>query len=424
MGWSTFRSMGHIMGMQGITRSLQALGSNVTIITDQSTYNEMAGFDFNGAEFVVTPDVSLDLSDRKEIQEEAVRIAIEAFDQKKYSGVFTETYPMGRGYRIPEVEPFLDHVRATKPETLIYGVSLDVPVPGDELTYDQMRALTEKHFDRILVQGGGKIVPPYSEFDHQMQKFEDDGRIQYMGYFLSDLPKRTQMDDKDREVVVSIGGAFFKKSSEDFYTTIMDSKPHTVFKDHKWRIFIGQDCPEDAFERIRKKADEIGAIIVQPNRAEQDTLYQDEKSYRNALADSVASISRGGINTTWEVVSMHDKVHSGYPAVILPHIRLGGGDKAVQEQTIRAKKLEEMGLLHMAPEEAMHNARALADIINKAHEKKMPPIKPSSLGLLKGIENMGRIVALDTKSREQNNPIQTQFSFLPESFGKKGGIEI
>jgi len=138
---------------------------------------------------------------------------------------------------------------------------------------------------------------------------------------------------------VSTGGGAV---SEDMLEAAIASRALTSLADVPWRVLIGHNYPDDAFQACRDNAP--AGVIVERARSD----------FAQLLANCRLSISQGGYNTVMEVLA------TGVRAVCLPY---AGGLES--EQTLRCELLAQHGAIEVVHQGAV-SARAVAAAVERA----------------------------------------------------------
>ena len=121
--------------------------------------------------------------------------------------------------------------------------------------------------------------------------------------------------------------------------TAIDARLGSQLADLPWRLLAGYSLDEASFRALKRRAP--AGVIVE--RARPDFI--------DLLKNCVLSISQGGYNTVMEVLA------TGARGIAVPY---AGGQET--EQTLRARLLEERGLIHQIPEGELTKDRLIEKI--------------------------------------------------------------
>ena len=240
--------------------------------------------------------------------------------------LITELFPFGRRQMRFELLPLLDAAKASENPPLIISSVRDILVaqtkPGRN---DEMLALVETYFDRVIVHGDPELISLDKTFPHT-KRISD--KIIYTGYVVD----RTGIKGDDsapgsNEVIVSSGGGAV---GTDLLKTAMQARALSKAKNMTWRMMVGTTVDESIYTELCELAPE--GVIVERAR----------KDFTTLLMNCALSISQGGYNTVMEIL------HAKCRAVIVPY---AGGVET--EQTLRAELLARSGVLQIADEDGL-----------------------------------------------------------------------
>jgi predicted glycosyltransferase len=344
--------IGHLRRAATLARNLDAAGLEVRLVSGGST---VPGLDVGGADFVQLPPVrAVDLYFKVLVDEHGREIDAAWKSSRAEALMATwrnfapealmfELFPFGRRQMRFELLPLLEAAKAAPRPPLVLCSVRDILVgqskPGRN---DEMLALIEQYFDRVLIHGDAGLIGFDETFPHAARLGE---RACYTGYVVDTTatPRGPDCPGHD-EVVVSAGGGAV---GEQLLAAAIAARQETNAADAVWRVLVGHAAPADALRALAAKAAAAGSgIIVERSRADFTTL----------LANCRLSISQGGYNTVMETL------HAGARAVIAPY---AGGVET--EQTLRARLLSERGVLHII-DEADLTPQSLARAVNRALE--------------------------------------------------------
>jgi len=251
-----------------------------------------------------------------------------------------ELYPFGRRQFRFELRPLLD--RAKGRGKIMCSVR-DVLVRKNNLERNrEIVDIIQDNFDTVLVHGLADVIP-FTDTFPESKAFED--RIKYTGY-VTDPPPSFGVSDAGRgEVIVSIGGGAV---GESLMRTALKARTLSSLSTRPWRLLAGDNLEESIFQSL--KSDAPRSVIVERARAD----------FRQLLQNAELSISQGGYNTVMDILA------AGCRAVIVPFAE--GGES---EQTYRAQKFADMGLLHLIEASELSPA-TLANGVDEAMASRKP----------------------------------------------------
>jgi predicted glycosyltransferase len=213
---------------------------------------------------------------------------------------------------------------------------------------DEMVALVERWFDKVLVHGDPAFIPFERTFPHAGRIA---AKLQYTGYVVDGSGRRgAPGDDGWDEVLVSAGGGGV---GHDLLREAIRARPLTPLADRTWRVLVGLKAPEAEFDELRAMA--APGVIVERARGD----------FTSLLMNCALSIGQAGYNTLMEAM------RAGCRIVAAPY---AGGLET--EQTLRARLLEERGVLQLVPE-AEVSAESIAAAVRRALER--PPARAQGL---------------------------------------------
>lgn len=345
---------GHVVRAASIGKALAARGVEVTLASGNKIPPTLDTSGLSVVELPAckSPDAAfkrLVTHTGEDIDEqwksERVKASIQAFDADDFDLLLTETYPFGRRQLDFELTPLLNHARA-KPGSPVIATSIrDILVRKKELWKERWMAdQALKYYDRVLIHADpdfirlGDSFPFADEVDHL---------VRYTGYVGGEKRPGAHGSDGEDEVIFSCGGGAV---AEGLLVAALDARPLSRRADNAtWRILIGHDVPEPAFQNYRKSAP--GGVIVE--RARRD--------FPELLKRAHLSVSQAGYNTVLDVLI------ADVAAVFVPFAQ-----ENETEQTQRAQALERHGRAvvleesHLSPERL---AAAIDDALALPHRR-------------------------------------------------------
>jgi len=276
-----------------------------------------------------------DGGDLDEAQRDARRLQLlDLFRQARPRVLLTEMFPFGRRQMRFEVLPLLEAAQAApwrpKIAASVRDILTTLKQPG-KIAWIVETA--QRYYDRVLVHGDPRLIP----FERTFPEVAALGRrIAYTGYVVEASVPRHGRHAEAGEVLVSTGGGAV---AEPLVRAVMAAHALSPLQDRTWRVLIGHNLSEAAFQAFRQAA--APGMVIERSRPD----------FLSLLAEAGLSISQAGYNTTLEVLAC------GVPAVVVPFA--AGGES---EQTLRARLLEEAGRLVVAEEEGLSGERLNAAI--------------------------------------------------------------
>jgi predicted glycosyltransferase len=232
---------------------------------------------------------------------------------------------------------------------------------GDEqLAHDEKAcALANRHFDAILLHA-----------DPRLARLEESFRpatplrvaVHYTGFVVPEgAPAPAARGDA---VVVSAGGGHV--GGPLMRAALHAQRELWASERRPMRLIAGPFLPEEEWRALSAAAEAApGAELV-----------RSVPVLRDELAGAAASVSQGGYNTTFDVL------RAGVPALVVPFAAPGE-----DEQTRRARRLEDLGLLRVLDPARLDGPRLAAQL------RTLPSFEPASVDLrLDGAAASARIL--------------------------------
>lgn len=322
--------IGHLKRTALIARAMARAGLQVSVVLGG---REVPGIDLTGCARVLLPPAHaadetfatlLDEHDRPiddAWRDHRVARLLFEFEAFRPDVLMIETFPFGRRMFAYELMPLLAAARAPstdrqRPPRIVSSVRDILVRKTDAARNQQMVALAQAWFDRILVHGDPRLIPIEASFP-EMSALAD--KLVYTGYVAAD-----EAPPPDRpgpigygEVVVSIGGG---AAGLPLLRAAMAAKPLSALADRVWRLITGPNLPAAARAELWPPAP---GVIVETWRDNLPALFR----------TCAVSISQAGYNTVM------DLLQAGTRAVLVPF-----ADDAETEQSLRAHVLAERGL--------------------------------------------------------------------------------
>lgn len=273
-------------------------------------------------------------------------LLLDAYRRISPDVVIVEAFPFGRRQMRFELLPLIDAIEASSPRPKLFSSVRDIlqeqKKPGrDEETVSLLKA----HFDGILVHGDPTFVRLEETFALTPQIAD---KVIYTGLVAPPTPS----DAPDSfDIVVSAGGGAVGR---ELISTALDAA-RLVATDRRWCVVTGPNLPQNDFEALRDSA---------PPNAE---LFRFRKDFPSLLKGAQLSISQAGYNTVCDLLV------AGCRPILIPFT--AGGET---EQSLRAARLQDLGLAYALPE-----AGLTVDMLCEAIKSSlaMPPVRHDGLDL-------------------------------------------
>lgn len=251
--------------------------------------------------------------------------------------LITETFPFGRRMMRFELLPLLEAARNNRICNLIIASIRDVLQPklkpGRD---DEICGWIDEFYDHILVHGDPEITQLSDSFAlaHRIQD-----KLAYSGYICAHNDTSTQGDVGNDEVLVSAGGS---NTGFKILETALAARPLSKLASSTWRILVSPAIDSAKLQQLQRAADTN--VIIERNRPDFSTLVKRAR----------ISISQAGYNTITDILASKTR------AVVIPFAE---ADEI--EQTLRARKLQQLGRLVILPHDEL-SAEQLAAALDQA----------------------------------------------------------
>ncbi len=338
--------IGHLMRAGTLTRTLEANGIEVTLVSGGTP---VPGFKGGATHFVQLPPtravdrffkVLVDENDNQiddAWKQRRCELLLDVYRRSAPDIILVEMYPFGRRQMRFEIEPLLIEARQAKADRggrpLIASSVRDILVEPDKPErVDEMVQRAHDYFDLVLIHGD----PDFIAFDETFPRLRDIADlIRYTGYVADPPPAPGGPGSPGHgEVIVSTGGGAV---SEGMLAAAIGARALTSLADVPWRVLLGHNYPEADFQACRNSAPD--GVIVERARTD----------FAQLLANCRLSISQGGYNTVMEILA------TGARAVCLPY---AGGLES--EQTLRCGLLAERGVIEVVMQNEVSAATVAA----------------------------------------------------------------
>nr|WP_099050957.1 glycosyltransferase [Pararhizobium polonicum] len=322
--------IGHLARASRIARALAEDGFDVTVVTGGTP---VTGFPGPLVHHVALPPITAGdagFSGLADIDGNPVDDAFKnnrrdrlltAFRQSQPDIVIIEAFPFGRRQVRFELLPLLDAIAATDPKPLVVTSLRDILQERSKPGRDEETVATVKqYFDRVLVHGD----PAFARLEDTFPLAVDIvDKVIYTGLVAAPPPAQPA---ERFDVIVSAGGGAVGNALIRAALETAKSLGAAL----SWALITGPNLPQSDFDAIL--ADAPAHVSV----------YRFRPDFASLLAGARLSVSQAGYNTVCDIL------RAGCHALLIPFT--AGGET---EQTVRAERLEKLGLAHILTEEAL-----------------------------------------------------------------------
>lgn len=274
--------------------------------------------------------------DVEEVKTARRRRLIELFDIRRPDCVITEFFPFGRHDLLFELQPWMDHIAAVAPQTVVVS-SLRDTIGKTTLASQSSRIaeLVNRYFDLVLYHSDARFQPFVQCFPAADQL---RCRVAHTGFVAQRLATEPPPAAEPR-IVVSVGGG--RLGYAVLEAAIAAAGLLETRLPHVFHLYTGPFMPDDDYARLDGLA--CRSANVRLRRFTPNLL--------SHMTQSELSISLAGYNTTMNVL------RSGTRAIMVP---IGHYDFD-HEQLQRTRKLAERGLARVVlPDDLDADALATA----------------------------------------------------------------
>jgi predicted glycosyltransferase len=299
-------------------------------------------------------DSSTSLDEIKEIRKKRI---LGEFERVRPELLVIELFPFGRLKFDFELIPLLELARAGGRTKVVCSLR-DILVSKREQRQFEEDAcrIVNQYFDLILIHSD----PRFHRLEETFPRAGDlKCPIRYTGFVAQPVADHESLQDSDleKDILVSIGGG---RVGVELIDCAMDASALIADKaPHRMSIFTGPYLADSEFGRLEAK--------IAGNRRVKLQRYTTE--FVSSMRAADLSMSMAGYNTCMNIIV------TGTRAIVYP---FSGNNN--QEQTIRAKKLRELGLVEVIEQGELRPA-TLADKILAQLTKPKPMTKPGLLDL-------------------------------------------
>ena len=342
--------IGHIARASRIASALVKDGFDVTVVTGGLP---VPGFPGEGVKTIELPPVvasnigfsGLADADGQAAGEEFLSrrrdLLLKAFDEEKPDVVIVEAFPFGRRQMRFELLPLLDAIERANPRPKLLSSVRDILQENRKAGRDEETVkLVKEHFDAVLVHGDPNFVRLEDTFPLTPEIAD---RIRYTGLV---APPPAPEPSETFDIIASAGGGAVGLE------LIRAARDAAVLlpADIKWLLITGPNLPTADF-----------ALLSQDAPANV-TLVRFRKDFPSLLRGAKVSISQAGYNTVGDLLRTQCR------SILIPFVAAGE-----TEQTVRAERLQALGLAEILPEAGL----TLDDVKTAVERALAAPLRPA-----------------------------------------------
>jgi predicted glycosyltransferase len=341
--------IGHLARASHIARALVEDGMDVTMLTGGSN---VPGFPGPGVSQIALPPLlagnagfsGLVDNNSKPASEEYLKnrckLLLDAFHETKPDIVVIEAFPFGRRQMRFELLPLLDAIETAAPKprlvTSVRDILQERTKPGRD---EETVSLIKSHFDHVLVHGDPDFVALPDTFPLAKSIAE---KILYTGLVAGPLPSPAA--DRFDIVVSAGGGAVGSHLLRSAYRSAA-----RLGSQYTWCLIAGPNLPESDFAALTAESPDNVTVV----RFRQD--------FPALLCNAQLSISQAGYNTVCDILRARCR------SILVPFT--AGGET---EQSVRAARLEALGLATALPENDLSSDALTGAIATAFNSRPLP----------------------------------------------------
>jgi predicted glycosyltransferase len=332
----------HVLGIGHLVRSTEiarALSRNADV-TFVSGGESVDGFAFPpGVRLVQLPAIQTDEDfgalencgashTLEELQDLRRKRLLGLFDEIRPDALVIELFPFGRKRFAFELVPLLEHARTRNSETLVASSVRDILVEKSDQAKHEERIcrIVNAYFDLILVHGD----PAFQKLDETFHRVGDlHCDVRYTGFVQQEEPAMATEEDSSvtgPTIVASIGSGRYRQGQLMLENVIRAAALLQAQIPHRFRVFAGPFIPPEVYEVLKRLAREARNV----------ELEKYSPNFIDCLKRADLSVSMGGYNTIMNLLA------TGVRSLVYPYT--ANND---QEQHIRARKLESLGVVEL-----------------------------------------------------------------------------
>lgn len=342
--------IGHLARASRIARALAEDGFDVTVVTGGTP---VAGFPGPLVHHVALPPITAGdagFSGLVDLEGNPVDDTFKnnrrdrlltAFRDCRPDVVIIEAFPFGRRQVRFELIPLLDEIAAMGDKPLVVTSLRDIlqerSKPGRD---EETVALVKQYFDRVFVHGD----PAFARLEDTFPlAAEIAAKVVYTGLVAAPPPA----DPKEHfDIIVSAGGGAVGNT---LIRAALEAAK-SIATPLSFALITGPNLPQSDFDAISADA---------PDHV---SVYRFRPDFASLLAGAKLSVSQAGYNTVCDIL------RAGCHPLLIPFT--AGGET---EQTVRAERLEKLGLAHVLTEENLSPETMLLAIEQALASSGRPP---------------------------------------------------
>ncbi|MBB3462577.1 glycosyltransferase family protein [Rhizobium sp. BK377] len=357
--------IGHIARASRIANALVKDGLEVTIVTGGLP---VPGFPGEGVRTVELPPVvasnvgfsGLADADGQAAGEEFLSrrrdLLLQAFEETKPDVVIIEAFPFGRRQMRFELLPLLDAVERASPRPKLLSSVRDILQENRKPGRDEETVkLIKDHFDAVLVHGDPDFVRLEDTFPLTA---EIAGRLRYTGLV---APPPAPEPAETFDIIASAGGGAV--GLELIRAT--RGAAALLPADISWLLITGPNLPAADFSTLSEDAPANVRMV------------RFRKDFPSLLGGAKVSISQAGYNTVGDLLRTQCR------PILIPFVAAGE-----TEQTVRAERLQALGLAEILPEEGL----TFEDLKAAVERALAAPLRPATSLDLDGAAKSASII--------------------------------
>jgi predicted glycosyltransferase len=350
--------MGHLVRSTEIIRSLV----NEFQVCFVNGGQPIVGFEFPaGVEVLHLPPILEEAGELKAVDDnQDIEIIkqlrkdrlLEIFETFQPDCLVIECFPFSKHRLKFELIPLLDRAKAS-PRPVKVVCSLRDLIMTQTMTpktwakrYDQICDLVNRYFDLVLVHSDPELIRLEDQFP-EIDRL--NCMIYHTGYVAQSEPESMLLNDEDAialnqntpMILVSAGGGRF--GHELLQATVKASKILETQIPHHVQVFTGPFMP----------VEDVVSLQVQAQDSDRITIRRYTSHLLEYMQQADLSISLGGYNTTMNIL------RTGVRSLIFPE----ASEEQMGEQTIRAEKLAQRGVLQVLYRDDLKPARLAQKIL-------------------------------------------------------------
>lgn len=342
--------IGHIARASRIANALVKDGFEVTVVTGGLP---VPGFPGEGVRTVELPPVvasnvgfsGLADADGQAAGEEFLSrrrdLLLKAFDEARPDVVIIEAFPFGRRQMRFELLPLLDAIEKASPRPKLLSSVRDILQENRKRGRDEETVtLIKDHFDAVLIHGDPDFVRLEDTFPLTAEIAD---RLLYTGLV---APPPAPEPSETFDIIASAGGGAV---GLELIRAARDAAA-LLPAELRWLLITGPNLPAADFAALSQDA---------PANV---TLVRFRKDFPSLLRGAKVSISQAGYNTVGDLLRTQCR------SILIPFVAAGE-----TEQTVRAERLQALGLAEILPEQGL----TLDDVKSAVERALAAPPRPT-----------------------------------------------